>query len=139
MTHLKKHTLIGDMKEIKRLMAIQQENNTMTHTPGPWRVYVREPRHMDGDLAQECTIEYAAGGIRSVLARLRDNELADEHGGTIFSNARLIAAAPALYEALKALYAVWGYKSDGYTPELSDQVEAAMALVEGKLDTVADE
>ena len=88
----------------------------MTHTKGPWEV-------------RRCSEEI--GMPLEVVAPSRHVAKIYEHSH-VEANARLIAAAPALYEALKAMYAVWGYKSDGHTPELSDQVEAALALVEGK-------
>ena len=121
MTHFRRHTLLGDAKEIKKLMALQaanRERHTMTHTPGPWTI----------EKTNDHDASYRVMDEQEVTIALCYQQPGDTWKAK--DNAHLIAAAPALYEALKAMYAVWGYKSDGHTPELSDQVEAALALVE---------
>lgn len=66
------------------------------HTPGPWRV--------TGGGRDMLTVSHHPGdGLGSHIARLADAWLCDEHGGSIDANARLIAAAPDLLDALTAL------------------------------------
>ena len=67
--------------------------HTTKHTPGPW---VAE--ESDGNLAK---VSYTGTGLRSVIARLHENSLCNEHTGSVNANAHLIAAAPAMYAALK--------------------------------------
>jgi hypothetical protein len=47
--------------------------------------------------------------LRSVIARINDNELCVSHGGNYEANACLIAAAPELLEALKKCIEWAGY------------------------------
>ncbi len=73
------------------------------HTPGPWK---RE--------------------IRSVLIPIAPYEWAEAYGGSI-ANARLIAAAPDLLEALKGVLRVADRKTDEF-----DAARAAIAKAEGE-------
>ena len=108
-------------------------NNTQ-HTPGPW---VAE--ESDGNLAK---VSYTGTGLRSVIARLHENSLCNEHTGSVNANAHLIAAAPAMYEALvetmKVLRSLRDNKEEWYTlvtPELLtawDKNKAALAQAEGR-------
>ena len=72
--------------------------HTAKHTPGPWVV-----RNMSDAMAEKFTVERLSdNGLRSVICRINDMEVCPEHGGTgSDANANLIAAAPAMYEALK--------------------------------------
>ena len=96
------------------------------HTPGPWR-YCRENgsrttgRHM------------IAGAKPGYLAEVRDCG-----SGDVGANARLIAAAPELLEALKGMLAivsdsrgVAGYHLNGNTAEWGefDEVDAAIDAI----------
>lgn len=86
----------------------------MTHTPGPW---VREPEY-EGDPA---TFVHAKG-----------RAIADCHNGygeEDEDNARLIAAAPELLAALKALANL--DKRCGWHSAALDQANAAIAKAEG--------
>ena len=70
------------------------------HTPGPWVV-----RNMSDAMAEKFTVERLSNdGLRSVICRINDMEVCPEHGGTgSDANAHLIAAAPAMYEALQIM------------------------------------
>ena len=74
----------------------------MTHTKGPWEVRDGRNRALVDD---RYTVERITEGLRSIIAEVNDAWVCAEHGGTgAQANAHLIAAAPALYEALKALH-----------------------------------
>lgn len=60
------------------------------HTPSPWHLHKSE---------SDFLIVYSDGVIRSHVARLFDSTLCEEHG-SLAANARLIAAAPDLLDAL---------------------------------------
>lgn len=66
-----------------------------SHTPGPWRI---QPIEAD------FVIVHSDGEIRSHIARLNWSTLAEEHG-SIEANARLIASAPEMLDALEILLA----------------------------------
>ena len=57
---------------------------------------------MSDAMAEKFTVERLSdNGLRSVICRINDMEVCPEHGGTgSDANAALIAAAPAMYEAL---------------------------------------
>jgi hypothetical protein len=66
----------------------------ISHTPGPWHVTKHELFHIDrGDIDAFCV--HAPGGLP--VCRMGGN-VSQEN---VEANARLIAAAPAMYEALK--------------------------------------
>ena len=76
--------------------------NEAKHTIGPWTI---EPVSAAmSTLQKDYLIVYSDGELRSHIARLYDNSLCSEHGTTA-ANAALIAAAPALLEALKTIAA----------------------------------
>jgi len=83
------------------------------HTPGPWVVVGSHVERHDGD------------GIYSRIAACYETTICEEHGGTALANARLIAAAPDLLAALRAL--VHPMASD----EDVDHARAAIAKAEG--------
>jgi hypothetical protein len=75
----------------------EKENNM--HTPGPWKFYsVGRPSHPDG-----IYLILTDNDVRAIVETFHDSD-EDE------ANARLIAAAPNLLEALQAL----GAKPEGY-------------------------
>ena len=100
-------------------------NNTK-HTPGPWVV-----RNMSDAMAEKFTVERLSdNGLRSVICRINDMEVCPEHGGTgSDANAALIAAAPAMYEALLLVLDDFGGDYKGPT---IDAVRAALAQADGK-------
>ena len=109
-------------------------NNTQ-HTPGPW---VAE--ESDGNLAK---VSYTGTRLRSVIARLHENSLCNEHTGSVNANAHLIAAAPAMYEALQQLVKVEQLRAQATLDNdyvdlvLADQqlqtlAQAALAQAEGR-------
>lgn len=104
--------------------------HTTKHTPGPWVV-----RNMSDAMAEKFTVERLTNdGLRSVICRINDMEVCPEHGGTgSEANAHLIAAAPAMYEALKELVA---YLQDHVADEVLDNwapvLKAACALAQAE-------
>lgn len=64
-------------------------NNTL-HTPGPWKLEITDTGFR---------VIYSDSTLRSHIAALHEAALCEEHGDT-FANARLIAAAPDLLDAL---------------------------------------
>ena len=66
------------------------------HTRGPWRV-------AEGRIVDSATIYHGepGSGIVSHVARVHASWICPEHGGNVEANARLIAAAPDLLDALK--------------------------------------
>jgi hypothetical protein len=69
-----------------------------------------------------------------VIARLHENSLCNEHTGSVNANAHLIAAAPAMYEALKAALDYYRGVFTGNTVTdkmMSSKLEQALAQAEG--------
>jgi len=79
------------------------------HTATPWTKYKRMPG--------KCTIEISRLGLRTVIARIDDDELCPEHHGHYEANAEFICRAvnshDELVEALKD--AVRTLRTDGYS------------------------
>lgn len=75
----------------------------MTHTPGPWRAMT----------ARVETVPTRKGGESDIICEFRNSPFALD---VIRSNAALIAAAPAMYEALKRFEQA--IKSDCYDQDL---------------------
>ena len=113
---------------------------TTKHTPGPWVV-----RNMSDAMAEKFTVERLSdNGLRSVICRINDMEVCPEHGGTgSDANAALIAAAPAMYEALKHLVKVEELRLQATTENdyvdlviadkhLQELAKAALAKAEGQ-------
>ena len=67
------------------------------HTPGPWKVRVSHNGALRG-----YSIEHEDETLRSIVASNWEHELCEEHGNSL-PNARLIAAAPDLIDALEAV------------------------------------
>jgi len=98
--------------------------NTSKHTPGPW--------HISTTRSRETSVADSRGINLCVLG---DASLFD----TLAPDANLIAAAPAMYEALKAIVGQqppnrWGYDSADIAldDEWRAQARAALAQAEGK-------
>jgi len=67
--------------------------NTHKHTPAPWHLHKSESNFI---------IVHSDGENISHVARLFDSTLCEEHG-SLSANARLIASAPYLLDALQTL------------------------------------
>lgn len=98
----------------------------MAHTPGPWRVEINTEE--DADWARKWpTIvadEYEVVGTEGLYGDIE----------TDIANARLIAAAPDLLEALKA-YDQWADKTictDQELKKIREQMRAAIAKATGE-------
>ena len=88
-------------------------------------------------MAEKFTVERLSGnGLRSVICRINDMEVCPEHGGTgSDANAHLIAAAPAMYDALKqAIDELADYEAARNDPKSMTRYrcEAALAQAEGR-------
>jgi hypothetical protein len=97
------------------------------HTPGPWGVRKHE---------QGFVVYYTDGEIRSNTAQCYDNTVAEEHG-TAEANARLIAAAPrmldALHSALDAIGDTFEARdNDSQGEMIRDIIAGAIAAATGK-------
>lgn len=90
------------------------------HTPGPW-AYHNTPTPF---------IHVAAGGLP--ICQIYTSTAHGQSMGEQFANARLIASAPELLEALKACNEAMNYMSEYDIPiTLPGQVKAAIAKAEG--------
>ena len=97
------------------------------HTPGPWVVVGRLTKYVEARLVGGLIQEVAACGPT----------MADEgYGQQQEANARLIAAAPDLLEALQDVDALWMHHSvahgDGKIGPLHEKVIAAIAKATGE-------
>ena len=92
------------------------------HTPGPWVVVGNLTKYVEARLVGSLMQEVAACGPT----------LADEgYGQQQEANARLIAAAPDLLEALRGMFAMWRSvcRAQGWEPEhLAEAVRAQAAI-----------
>jgi hypothetical protein len=95
-------------------------------TPGPWRCELDEDSG-DWDISYDLALHYGARRLGIVFDYTRDSEDVD---GTNRANARLIAAAPELYEAL-AEALPWLEKRP-HTAPLRKRAEAVLAKVRGE-------
>ena len=104
---------------------------TTKHTPGPWTIdprYVNEP--VQEVYGPDCVVGDARAGF--VPQNDRERKLAGE---VAHANARLIAAAPELLEALRELAAlVDAIRSGDYQPDsfTTQPARAAIARAEGR-------
>lgn len=71
------------------------------HTPGPWRTDIRKER--DGDFTPYFDVMSSDQNMKHVCSCCNYGWLGDEGLDTAEANAKLIAAAPELLEALKDL------------------------------------
>lgn len=106
-------------------------------TPGPWEVWKEHARVYAGPSTQNTPSTMS--GIRGCIAECDEDDWGDddEEGAAIAqANATLIAAAPDLYEALRAAYSHsesnrWRYCSDG-RGVVHGILEDALAKAEGR-------
>lgn len=97
------------------------------HTPGPWRVFEHS----------WCDTSIGAPGTSNAICRLDINHATEESQeadeAQMAANARLIAAAPELLEALKACAAVCAGETTNKRGLISalEQARAALAKCEG--------
>lgn len=106
---------------------------TTEHTPGPWQV--NDSTENDDDT----TLTIFAPADEVEIATMSAYENGCECFSEIRANSHLIAAAPVMYEALKAIVGQqrpnrWGYDSAeiALDDEWRDQARAALAQAEGK-------
>jgi hypothetical protein len=101
------------------------------HTPGPWKL-IKTDRN-------DIVVSYSDGGLRSHIATCHNQLLCEEHGN-LLANARLIAAAPDMLEALKAIFNYDWHdelnelhgEDETNEAKVLKQVRAAIARAEGK-------
>ena len=67
------------------------------HTPGPWKATCRDMTYKGGDWSEDEFLQWEVEGPRAPFGR----------GDFFQADARLIAAAPDLLEALRAAVADW--------------------------------
>lgn len=97
---------------------------TESHTLGEWELTQSGDHTID-----VCVIR---DEIRSVVARLHVELLADEHGGSILANARLLAAAPDLLAACEDMIGSFdAVGRDGIFPSEARRMRAAIAKAKG--------
>lgn len=91
------------------------------HTPGPWTIERKKKyrAHISG---------FGWHGLAKVIVRMRDDEDDCEDG---LANARLIASAPDLLEALEDLFGQT-YASTLEDPSVMDRARAAIAKAKGE-------
>ncbi len=98
-------------------------------TPGPWRI---EQRPSSGYGASSAPYEICASGSQSMTIALLNGRESSE----ISANARLIAAAPDMYDALVVLSSMSGVVNLGKrVPAIAawlDEALAAIAKAEGR-------
>ena len=103
--------------------------NTAKHTPGPWKVDESEHHAVGGERIYKVITDRPMGGlVAGVSAWWVDTESARH-------NAHLIAAAPAMYEALQgALKNIdrLNDKRSAYRAQWIKAVQVALAQAEGR-------
>ena len=76
----------------------------MSYTKGEWKIVdVSDQSTSKEAFTEAYNLEVWSGGLRTVLARIKDIEMCPEHGGAALDNAQLFAAAPDMVEALEDL------------------------------------
>ena len=95
--------------------------HTTKHTPGPWKAVPDKSRNMYTWYVE------GAKGVVPTIARLSLIDACEE----IESNAHLIAAAPAMYEALQATLAYFMRSNQSHAPEVQ-AIRTALAQAEGR-------
>lgn len=114
---------------------IVHDDSTATHTPGPWSL--SEPRRRDwGGSGEwyECLIFVGAGGQHgNALATVNLGGVGATNTGKaeVMANARLIAAAPCLLEALKGIKELAKYGENGFGPDIAKICDTAIQKAEG--------
>ncbi len=104
--------------------------NTSKHTPGPWITG-------SADNHSRRVILGPTNGISRVIIARMPGEYRENHAvwPTVEANANLIAAAPAMYEALKAALDYYRGVFTGNTVTdkmMSSKLEHALAQAEGR-------
>ena len=99
-------------------------NNTTKHTPGPWEVVGSRICTVANDIERITLAKTEPGGA---FAMSEQQE----------ANATLLAAAPAMYEALKGMVSMYdslnkSNKHDGACPCYHCQARTALAQAEGR-------
>jgi hypothetical protein len=105
----------------------QEANMTTQHTPGPWIVDVAQDS--DGTI-HSVDVREAAYGLFVAAVEAHTDEHAD-----VMANARLIAAAPDLLAALRAIEAMpMTLQGDDWhcIQRMQQEASAAIARAEGK-------
>lgn len=112
------------------------------HTPGPWRVMPSEREDWDGwfsvidpalaspDLAV-CTCSYSGGDDPAGTAKAWSYEALGRSRAVANANAHLIAAAPDMYEALRAVVKMLNFEQHAPRPQIEAAI-AALAKADGK-------
>ena len=93
----------------------------MKHTPGPWINHGRIP--------QNGGLPHSSVGAKTLLARVYSEAYGDIKQEA--ANARLIAAAPDLLEALNAMLTHMGMDEDEWSKPTFEQARAAIAKARG--------
>ena len=111
----------------KDFIALADANGSTKHTPGPWVV-----KSTDEDINTKTIIDSDEFWIAKVL---NFNHASDDIGESR-ANANLIAAAPAMYEALSQVQAFIKTLVEAdvlaYPTKLTDAVKGALAQAEGR-------
>lgn len=109
---------------------VGQTSTTAQHTPGPWRVEDREPCLVIVPIWDtELDTDYFMGRH---IATVRHGYIGGDMGYS-GANARLIAAAPDLLDALRACIANFDYYGNGgVDQDTIDECRAAIAKAEGR-------
>ena len=94
------------------------------HTPGPWKPYFDETYGVLGPDKGRVAICMNLKGAHGLAGR--------RHGDEVAANARLIAAAPDLLEALNAMLTHMGMDEDDWNKVTFNQARAAIAKATGE-------
>ena len=95
------------------------------HTPGPWKAHFEEAYYVTGPDRGRVAMMLNLKGAHGLGGRRTGEESA--------ANARLIAAAPELLEALQALDVLFGHlASDGTQYDWIDRARAVIAKATGE-------
>ena len=101
---------------------------TTVHTPGPWHI----AKSADGTPAV-CVPVHSREGTAFVVAQLNRPRLMGSVTGSADANARLIAAAPELLEALECIVGERMNVTDAMTAnEMFEKARAAIARAKGE-------
>lgn len=97
------------------------------HTPGPWKATCRDMTYKGGDWSEDEFLQWEVEGPRAPFGR----------GDFFQADARLIAAAPDLLEALHAMLSHTAMLDpsqgfDGFDHSAVNQARAAIAKAEGE-------
>ncbi|HBC94336.1 MAG TPA: hypothetical protein DCZ10_15915 [Pelotomaculum sp.] len=99
-------------------------------TPGPWKA--RDYTNNEGDVWIDCNAFACKGKGKSLGGTLATVHKNGTGKGTMEANARLIAAAPDMYEALKRIMDELPAKRDWLDPVSEQMALAALAKAEGE-------